>query len=147
MDVKEIPDNIDIAIVSGSVRNEENKERLEEISEKAKTVIAYGTCACYGGITCMADLYSPEEVSARSFSDNPSTEPSEEPSEVVPKLLPIVHPAGDMARDRFLSSRMSSKGKFDRRCSSTFDKWRNTRHTKKICVCRLQPYNGTRRIR
>ena len=51
MDVKEIPENIDIAIVSGSVRNEENKERLEEIREKAKTVIAYGTCACYGGIT------------------------------------------------------------------------------------------------
>ncbi len=101
MDVKEIPDNIDIAIVSGSVRNEENKERLEEIREKAKTVIAYGTCACYGGITCMADLYSPEEVSARSFSDNPSTEPSEEPSEVVPKLLPIVHPAGDMAEIDF----------------------------------------------
>mgnify|MGYP001195785552 CR=1 FL=1 len=97
MDVKEIPENIDIAIVSGSVRNEENKERLEEIREKANIVIAYGTCACYGGITCMADLYSPEDVSARSFKDNPSTEPSAEPSEVVPKLLPIVHPAGDLA--------------------------------------------------
>ncbi|MTK63317.1 MAG: F420-nonreducing hydrogenase [Methanobacterium sp.] len=97
MDVKEIPENIDIAIVSGSVRNEENKERLEEIREKANTVIAYGTCACYGGITCMADLYSPEDVSDRSFKDNPSTESAAEPSEVVPKLLPIVHPAGDMA--------------------------------------------------
>lgn len=34
MDVKELPDNIDIAIVSGSVRNEENKERLEELRTK-----------------------------------------------------------------------------------------------------------------
>ena len=45
----------------------------------------------------MADLYSPDDLSARSFSENPSTEPSEQPSEVVPELLPIVHPAGDLA--------------------------------------------------
>ena len=56
MDVKEIPDDIDIAIVSGSVRNEDNRERLQELRKKSKTLIAYGTCACYGGITC--DLIS-----------------------------------------------------------------------------------------
>lgn len=97
VDTKEIPDDIDIALVSGSVRNEENKRRLEELREKSKILIAYGTCACYGGITGMADLYSPEEVTERIYSDNPSTEPSEVPSEVVPELLPIVHPAGELA--------------------------------------------------
>lgn len=95
MDTKEVPDDIDIAIVSGSVRNEENRERLEELRKKSKTLIAYGTCACYGGITGMADLYRPEDVTARIYSDNPSTESADVPSEVVPELLPIVHPAGD----------------------------------------------------
>jgi F420-non-reducing hydrogenase small subunit len=95
MDVKEVPDDIDIAIVSGSVRNEENKERLEDLRKKSKTLIAYGTCACYGGITGMADLYRPEDVTARIYSDNPSTEAADVPSDVVPRLLPIVHPAGD----------------------------------------------------
>ncbi len=103
MDVKEVPDDIDIAIVSGSVRNKENKERLEELRKKSKTLIAYGTCACYGGITGMADLYRPEDVTARIYSDNPSTESGEVPSEVVPELLPIVHPAGDFTEiDYFL---------------------------------------------
>lgn len=97
VDTKEIPDDIDIALVSGSVRNKENKRRLEELREKSKILIAYGTCACYGGITGMADLYSPEEVTERIYLDNPSTEPSEVPSEVVPELLPIVHPAGELA--------------------------------------------------
>lgn len=97
VDTKEIPDNIDIALVSGSVRNEENRRRLKELREKSKILIAYGTCACYGGITGMADLYSPEEVTERIYSDNPSTEPSKVPSEVVPELLPIVHPAGELA--------------------------------------------------
>jgi len=97
MDSKELPDSVDIAIVSGSVRNVENKKKLEELREKSKILIAYGTCACYGGITGMADLYTPEEVTSRTYSDNPSTESAELPSEVVPKLLPIVHPAGDIA--------------------------------------------------
>jgi F420-non-reducing hydrogenase small subunit len=96
MDTKEVPEEIDIAIVSGSVRNEENKERLEELRLKSKILIAYGTCACYGGITGMADLYCPEDVTSRIYTDNPSTLSADVPSEVVPKLLPIVHPAGDL---------------------------------------------------
>jgi F420-non-reducing hydrogenase small subunit len=95
MDVKEIPENIDIAIVSGSVRNVENQERLEELRQKSKILIAYGTCACYGGITGMADLYTSEEVTSRTYSDNPSTVGAELPNEVVPELLSIVHPAAD----------------------------------------------------
>jgi F420-non-reducing hydrogenase small subunit len=97
MDSKKLPDSVDIAIVSGSVRNIENKKKLEELREKSKILIAYGTCACYGGITGMADLYTPEEVTSRTYTDNPSTESAELPSEIVPKLLSIVHPAGDIA--------------------------------------------------
>lgn len=95
MDSKELPDNIDIAIVSGSVRNKENKERLEELREKSKILIAYGTCACYGGITGMVDIYTHDEVTDSIYNKNPSTEPSELPSEFVPELLPIVHPVND----------------------------------------------------
>jgi F420-non-reducing hydrogenase small subunit len=95
MDTKEIPDDIDIAIVSGSVRNQENKERLEEIRKKSKILVAYGTCACYGGITGMADLYYSKDVTSSIYTDNPSTVPSELPNEVVPELLSIVHPAAD----------------------------------------------------
>lgn len=95
MDAKELPDDISIAIVSGSVRNQENKERLEELRNKSDILIAYGTCACYGGITGMADLYTPEEVTSRSYTDNPSTIPAELPKETVPELLSIVHPAAD----------------------------------------------------
>jgi F420-non-reducing hydrogenase small subunit len=97
VDTKKMPNDVDIAIVSGSVRNEENKERLEELRKNSKTLIAYGTCACHGGITGMADLFNPEEVTSRTYSDNSSTESADVPSEVVPELLPIVHPAGDIA--------------------------------------------------
>lgn len=46
----------------------------------------------------MADLYTPEEVTSRTYSDNPSTESAPLPNEVVPELLSIVHPAADFTR-------------------------------------------------
>lgn len=95
MDSKELPDDIAIAIVSGSVRNSENRERLEELREKSKILIAYGTCACYGGITGMVDIYTSDEVISSIYTKNPSTEPSERPSESVPELLQLVHPVSD----------------------------------------------------
>ncbi|WP_317136626.1 NADH-quinone oxidoreductase subunit B family protein [Methanochimaera problematica] len=62
MDVKEPPDEIDIAFVTGAVRNEENMERLKNIRKKAKTLVALGTCACYGGISGLSMLSSNEEI-------------------------------------------------------------------------------------
>ncbi|CAD7781976.1 NADH ubiquinone oxidoreductase, 20 Kd subunit [Candidatus Methanoperedenaceae archaeon GB37] len=48
----EIPE-ADVAIVSGGVRTEEQKEILQKIREKCKTLVALGTCAINGGIPAM----------------------------------------------------------------------------------------------
>jgi len=44
---------IDIALVEGSFTREADRERLEEIRERAKIVIAYGQCATTGGINAL----------------------------------------------------------------------------------------------
>lgn len=41
---------LDVAFVEGSVSTEKEKEELLDIRERAKTVVAIGTCACFGGI-------------------------------------------------------------------------------------------------
>ncbi len=43
----------DIAIVEGSVVNEESEERLRTIRERADILIAYGSCATIGGVNGM----------------------------------------------------------------------------------------------
>lgn len=43
-------DKFDIAFIDGAVSNHENAELVRDIREKAKYVIAFGTCACLGGI-------------------------------------------------------------------------------------------------
>lgn len=62
MDVKEIPDDIDVALIEGGIRNEENLHIAQEMRKKAKIVIAFGTCAVYGGIPGIGNLYSNEAL-------------------------------------------------------------------------------------
>src|SRR4030067_2854986 len=44
----EIPE-AGVGIVSGGVRNEEQKHELQEIRKKVQFLISLGSCACYGG--------------------------------------------------------------------------------------------------
>ncbi len=41
---------LDVALVEGSVSTDKEKEELLDIRKRAKTVVAFGNCACVGGI-------------------------------------------------------------------------------------------------
>ncbi|MDL1957117.1 MAG: methyl viologen-reducing hydrogenase [Candidatus Desulfofervidus auxilii] len=71
----EIPE-ADIAIVSGSVRNEEQKQVLEEIRKKCKILIALGTCATNGGIPALANMWSKEEILNSIYVNPPKDVPA-----------------------------------------------------------------------
>ncbi|MDH7593019.1 MAG: F420-nonreducing hydrogenase [Methanomicrobiales archaeon] len=98
MDVKEPPNDIDIAFVTGAVRNEENEKRLKEIRRKAKKVVALGTCACYGGISGLSMLSSNEEIFRCVYQ---GVETVKEGNLVPGKVPPFLYRAfavGDLAR-------------------------------------------------
>ncbi|MCD6495901.1 MAG: NADH:ubiquinone oxidoreductase [Candidatus Aenigmarchaeota archaeon] len=46
-------EDYDIAIIDGAVSNHENAELVREVRKKARYVIAYGSCACLGGIPAL----------------------------------------------------------------------------------------------
>jgi len=46
-------EELDIALIEGSITTLEQKEKLEKIASRAKTIVAIGTCACFGGIQSM----------------------------------------------------------------------------------------------
>ncbi|MBP2144450.1 F420-non-reducing hydrogenase small subunit [Methanococcus voltae] len=94
MDVKEIPDDIDVALIEGGVRNEENLHIAKEMRKKAKVVIAFGTCAVYGGIPGMGNLYSNEELLEKAYKTTITTKNDEGiiPNEEVPALTSRVTP-------------------------------------------------------
>lgn len=45
--------NLDIALVEGSISNEEQVEQLKQIRSNCKILVAIGTCATYGGVQAM----------------------------------------------------------------------------------------------
>ncbi len=99
MDTKydEIPE-LDVVIIEGGIVNDENREFAEELREKAKFVISYGTCAVYGGIPGLRNLWDKDEVIEEAYI-NSITTPNEEgviPSEEVPHLEGRVKPLGEV---------------------------------------------------
>ncbi|MEM2886324.1 MAG: hypothetical protein QXF24_09580 [Thermoproteota archaeon] len=49
-------ESADIAIVTGSLRTEADERRLRRAREKSKCLLAFGSCACFGGMHGLADL-------------------------------------------------------------------------------------------
>jgi F420-non-reducing hydrogenase small subunit len=61
MDSKQIHD-ADLVMVEGSIRNEEDLRLLREARAAAKTLIALGTCACFGGVPGLANMTTVEQL-------------------------------------------------------------------------------------
>lgn len=76
-DLKSI-DNIDIGVFLGSIRLEEHVERVKLLREKSKYVVAFGTCAIYGGLFGLGNVASREELLRKVYLNTPSTDNPEE---------------------------------------------------------------------
>lgn len=50
-DIKEYPDNVDLALVEGAVANEDNRELLLKVRARTTTILAFGDCAVTGNVT------------------------------------------------------------------------------------------------
>lgn len=57
----EIP-QAEVGIISGCVRNEENKAIALEMRKRCKTLISLGSCAAFGGIPALANQESREDL-------------------------------------------------------------------------------------
>lgn len=99
MDVKydEIPD-LDVVIIEGGIANDENREFAELLREKSDILVAYGTCAVYGGIPGLRNLWRKEKVIEEAYINSPSTPNPDEviPSEEVPHLEERVKPISEV---------------------------------------------------
>jgi len=86
----DIPES-DVGIITGGIRNEENKELAKEMRAKCKTLIALGTCACFGGIPALANQFSLEDLYEKVYRGSKSTEAAKTPSAGVPPLTDRVY--------------------------------------------------------
>lgn len=85
MDVKDYPE-ADIGLVEGAIRSDHDRHALEKMRKTCKTLIAFGTCAVFGGVTGAGDVHSPQDIMKTVYKENPSTKPGEYPSTDIPKM-------------------------------------------------------------
>ncbi|HTP66477.1 MAG TPA: hypothetical protein VMJ66_13880 [Geobacteraceae bacterium] len=72
-DVAAYPDHhIDICFFNGGIRSTEQEEIARLLRQKSRTLVAYGACACDGGIPALANTKTVEGIFAASYHDNPS---------------------------------------------------------------------------
>jgi coenzyme F420-reducing hydrogenase gamma subunit len=84
-------DDYDVAFIEGSITRADEVKRLKSIREKAKVLVALGTCACFGGVNRLKDRFGDlEGVKRRVYGNSPvSTRKTRAADEVVTVDLKI----------------------------------------------------------
>ena len=73
-DVEAMADGeIAVAFINGAIRMSEQEAMAKLLRKKAKLVIAYGACACEGGIPGLANLTEKETILEYAYRLSPST--------------------------------------------------------------------------
>jgi NAD-reducing hydrogenase small subunit len=97
-DIKEFPE-VDVGIVEGSVGNTEEEETLKELRAHCKILMAWGDCACFGGVCAMRSSLDKEDVLKRAYIDTESTQDGKIPGPPgVPALLDQVKPVSHVVK-------------------------------------------------
>jgi F420-non-reducing hydrogenase small subunit len=95
MDEKGYP-HADVGIVEGAVRSEHDREALVNMRNSVKTLIAFGTCAVYGGPSGVGWLHTPESIKDTVYYHGPTTSPSQQLDESLPELEQSVVPIDEV---------------------------------------------------
>lgn len=83
-------DEYDIAFVEGSVTRRDEKVRLKKIRKNARLLVAFGSCACFGGVNQLKNRFPLEWVGKEVYGEHPvDTAPAVPLEAVVPVDLRI----------------------------------------------------------
>jgi F420-non-reducing hydrogenase small subunit len=93
----EIPE-ADVGLISGGIRNEENKMLAEQMRSRVNFLIAMGSCAAYGGIPALANQFTLADIYQRVYHENGTTDPGETPDQDLPPLLDRVYAVDEVVK-------------------------------------------------
>ncbi len=89
-DEKAIPSRAEIGLIEGGVRTSHDGELAKEVRLKCKTVVAFGSCAAFGGIAGLANMTGLPELCRVVYGVAPSVG--------VPAALPKVRPVSELIK-------------------------------------------------
>jgi F420-non-reducing hydrogenase small subunit len=94
-DVKDYP-HADIGLVSGAIRTEHDRHAAQAMRASCDTIIAWGSCAVYGGIAGAGIVHTTEEIFETVYENNKTTTPHAPPHREVSPLEAVVKPIDEV---------------------------------------------------
>ncbi len=64
--------SIDLCLFNGAVRSSEQERIAKLLRAKSKVMVAFGACACFGGIPALANFTNRAEIFERAYVEAPS---------------------------------------------------------------------------
>lgn len=92
----------DVGTISGAVRNEEQLLIAKKMREQCGILVALGTCAAYGGIPSLLNLFEDRDLFRRYYRTAEATDGAGNPSEVVPPFLERTYALDELIRVDFV---------------------------------------------
>ena len=69
--------SIDVCLFNGALRNSEQEKIAKLLRAKSKTMVAFGSCACFGGIPALANFNNGAEAFERAYVEAPTNDNSD----------------------------------------------------------------------
>jgi coenzyme F420-reducing hydrogenase gamma subunit len=80
----------DIALIDGAVTRPDEIDRIKTVRERAGTLVAIGSCACFGGVNQMKNAFDLDEANREVYGDKPKETIAARPiKDVVPVDMEI----------------------------------------------------------
>jgi len=84
-DVEAMPDkSITVSFYNGAIRNSENEHVAKVLRQKSVVMIAFGSCACFGGTPGLANVSNKKGIFETVYKNTPSTD---NPNYVTPQHI------------------------------------------------------------
>ncbi len=97
VDRKDFPDEVDVALIEGSVSSESDLEKIKHIRAHTRILVSLGDCAVTGNVPSLRNSVGAESVLRRAYLDPALVNP-QLPGADVPRLLPIVLPVHSVVK-------------------------------------------------
>lgn len=97
MDAKEF-EKVDIGILEGTMTNDENIEVAKELRENCDILVAWGDCACFGGIMTMRNFEDIDTILEECYKDKSDEDSVVPDSELIPTLIDKAGPVDEYVK-------------------------------------------------
>ena len=83
-------DDYEVALIDGAITRPDEIERLKAVRDRAKTLVALGSCACFGGVNRLKNAYDLDEANREVYGKlAKQTLPTKSVKQVVPVDLEL----------------------------------------------------------